>query len=87
MAWRTLDTEDGAWCVGLAVERRASTGVWQIVLSFRAAGAESRERPIWAPFPLESPSKSSLYARAEEIRDEELRGALAACVQERAARR
>jgi hypothetical protein len=39
------------------------------MLSFRAAAAPLRPQAVWAPFPLEATSKSSLYIQAERIPD------------------
>jgi hypothetical protein len=46
------------------------------MLSFRAANADREPRAFWAPFPLESVSKSSLFLQADRITDEALRAVL-----------
>ena len=69
MAWRRLDYADDSWRVALAAERTASSAPWSLVLSFRA---ERSGRRLWAPFPLESQSQASLFARADRISDAEL---------------
>lgn len=73
MAWRRLECEDDCWRVSLAAERCAASAPWGLVLSFRA---ERSGRSVWVPFPLESHSQASLFARAERIPDAELIGLL-----------
>jgi hypothetical protein len=74
MAWRVIDTDGQAWHVQAAAERQAHTAMWRLSLSFRARG--SGERAIWAPYPLESVSKSSLFQAADRISDEAIREVL-----------
>jgi hypothetical protein len=71
MAWRILSREGEVWYVHPAAERRANQATWQLMLSFRG-DAEPRSRAIWASYPLESSSKSSLFTQAERISDEAL---------------
>jgi hypothetical protein len=69
MAWRVIAHGDQLWHVDAVAERRANTAAWQLMLSFRAASTPARPRAVWAPFPLEATSKSSLYIQAERIPD------------------
>jgi hypothetical protein len=71
MAWRILSREGEVWHVHPAAERRANQATWQLMLSFRGI-ATNRSRAIWASYPLESSSKSSLFMQAERISDEAL---------------
>jgi hypothetical protein len=72
MAWRVIDAAGEVWHVQPAAERRANAQFWQLVLSIRCASVAAG-RAFWAPFPLESMSKSSLFHQAERIRDDEIR--------------
>ncbi len=72
MAWRVISREGEVWHVHPAVERRANRSQWQLVLSFRAAQTTQERETFWAPYPLESTSKSSLFTQAEKIPDEAL---------------
>jgi hypothetical protein len=65
MPWRVVEHGDTTWNVSFAAERTANATYWRLVLSFRAAGPESRS--FWAPYPLESTSRSALYTQAERI--------------------
>ncbi len=76
MAWRVIATEGEVWHVQAAAERRANVNLWQLMLSFRAANAGGQPRTFWAPYPLESVSKSSLFLQADRIPDEALRAVL-----------
>ena len=76
MAWRVIATEGQVWHVQAAAERRANVQLWQLMLSFRAANADREPRTFWAPYPLESVSKSSLFLQADRITDEALRAVL-----------
>lgn len=71
MPWRVLEVGDQTWNVSLAAERCASAAEWKLVVSFRAEGPERRS--FWAPYPLESLSRSILFAQADRISDERLR--------------
>ena len=75
MAWRVVDAAGEKWQVQPAAERRANAQFWQLILSFRASNPE--RRTFWAPFPIESMSKSSLFYQAERITDEALRDVIA----------
>ena len=77
MAWRVIDTEDEVWHVQAAAERHADEKLWQLTLSFRCYDGFRKSNAFWAPYPLESGSKSSLFALAERIQDAELREVLA----------
>jgi hypothetical protein len=72
MAWRILSREGEVWHVHPAAERRANQSTWQLMLSFRASRNGAASRCLWASFPLESSSKSSLFIQAEKIPDEAL---------------
>lgn len=76
MAWRVIATDGEVWHVQAAAERRANTQLWQLTLSFRTTGTERQPRKFWAPYPLESVSKSSLFLQADRITDEALREVL-----------
>jgi hypothetical protein len=45
------------------------------MLSFRAAG-EGAQKSLWAPYPIEAMSKSSLFLQADRLSDEDLRAVL-----------
>ena len=72
VAWRVIDAAGETWHVQPAAERRANAPLWQLVLSFRSQSKAER-RAFWAPFPIESMSKSSLFYQAERIPDDALR--------------
>ena len=80
MAWRVIAAGEEVWNVQPAAERRPNTQLWQLMLSFRAAhwskGTGSARRSFWAPFPIESVSKSSLFHQADQIKEEALREVL-----------
>ncbi len=71
MAWRVIDAAGEKWNVQPAAQRTANAQLWQLFLSFRAVAPE--RRVFWAPFPIESLSKSSLFVQAERISDDKLR--------------
>ncbi len=75
MAWRVVELGDTVWKVSPAAERTGNTRFWRLVLSFRSAGSEPAS--FWAAYPLESTSKSGLFAQAEKIPDEKLAELLA----------
>lgn len=75
MPWRTVEFADSVWNVTYAAERRADSSAWQLVLSFRAASGP--KAAFWAPYPLESNSRSSLFAMAERIPHDRLTSVLA----------
>ena len=77
MAWRVIDTEDEVWHVQAAAERHADERLWQLALSFRCYGGNRKSAAFWASYPIESGSKSSLFALADRIQDDELRDVLA----------
>jgi hypothetical protein len=72
MAWRILSREGEVWHVQPAAERRANQATWQLVLAFRARHSEDGSQAIWASYPIEASSKSSLFIQAETISDEAL---------------
>jgi hypothetical protein len=76
MAWRIIDTDGEVWHVQLAAERRADTKLWQLSLAFRPRSSDRAPRAIWAQYPLESVSKSSLFQAADRISDEALKQVL-----------
>jgi len=76
VAWRTIDTDGEVWHVQAAAERRAETTMWQLSLAFRASGSDPGERPIWARYPLEAVSKSSLFQAADRLTDEAIKDLL-----------
>jgi hypothetical protein len=65
MAWRVVEVGDTTWKISMAAERTPNAAYWRLVLSFRAAGPESRS--FWAPYPLESTSRSALFTQADQI--------------------
>jgi hypothetical protein len=65
MSWRVVEHGDITWNVSFAAERTANTACWRLVLSFRAA--EPGARSFWAPYPMESTSRSALYNQADRI--------------------
>lgn len=76
MAWRVIASGGETWHVQAAAERRANAALWQLMLAFRPSGGARPGRTVWAPYPLESISKSSLFLQADRIPDEELRALL-----------
>jgi hypothetical protein len=76
MAWRVIDTDGETWNVQAAAERRADTHLWQLSVSFRAKDANRDEGAIWARYPLESVSKSTLFQAADRITDDALKDLL-----------
>jgi hypothetical protein len=77
MAWRVIASGGEVWHVQAAAERRANAALWQLMLAFRTAGSGRSGRTVWAPYPIESVSKSSLFLLADRIPDEALREVLA----------
>jgi len=75
MAWRVLEHQDQVWKVSVAAERCANMTLWQLVLAFRSAGPKATS--FWKPYPLQSSSKSSLFAQADRIPDDRLAELLA----------
>ncbi len=76
MAWRVIDTDGEVWNVQAAAERRADTQLWQLSVSFRAQDSNRDRQAIWARYPLESVSKSSLFQQADRITDDALKDLL-----------
>ena len=76
MAWRVIDTDGETWNVQAAAERRADTNLWQLSVSFRSKDSDREQGAIWARYPLESVSKSTLFQAADRIRDDELKDLL-----------
>ena len=77
MVWRVIDAEGHRWNVHPAAEMRPNVRMWQLMLSFRATDAEQEPRTLWAAYPMESSSKSSLFEAAERLTDEALKEILA----------
>ncbi len=77
MTWRVLDNGSEVWHVQAAAEMRADLKTWQLVLSFRARDPIGEPRSFWAPYPLESHSKSGLFKAADRLSDEAIREVLA----------
>jgi len=75
MAWRVVQFGDTQWNVSVAAERRPHNAYYRLVLAFRSSGPDSTS--VWAPYPLESSSKSSLFAEADRIPADRLRALLA----------
>ena len=75
MAWRVVEHQDQVWKVSVAVERCANMTLWQLVLAFRSAEPESTA--FWTSYPLQSSSKSSLFAEADRIPDDRIAEVLA----------
>lgn len=75
MPWRVITVGGRRWHVAMAAEQRDSSPVWSLVLAFRAVG--EGQPALWVPYPIESVSKASLFARAERLSDEELTSVLA----------
>ncbi len=73
MAWRKIDQDGVTWHVQVAAEWKANSKYWRLMLSFRPADPEHQRRAIWAPAPIESDSKSSLFQAAEQLTDEALK--------------
>jgi len=78
MPWRVIAHGEQVWHVDAVAERRANTAAWQLVLAFRAASEQPRQRSFWTPYPLEATSKSALFIQAERIPDAALSQVLAA---------
>jgi hypothetical protein len=76
MTWRVVDNKGEEWHVQAAAEMRPDVKVWQLVLAFRARGADRQPRSFWAPYPLESSSKSSLFQAADRLSDDAIRQVL-----------
>ncbi len=62
--------------VQAAAERRADTHLWQLSVSFRSKDSDREQGAIWANYPLESVSKSTLFQAADRIPDHELKDLL-----------
>lgn len=75
MAWRVVEHQDQVWKVSVAAERCANMTLWQLVLAFRCGGPDSTA--FWAPYPIQSTSKSSLFAQADRIPDNRIAEVLA----------
>ena len=76
MTWRVIDANDEEWSVMATAERHADERQWQLALRFRCKDRRDCN-PFWVRFPLESKCKTSLFALADRIADDELRQVLA----------
>ena len=70
MAWRVVEHASRRWHVTVAAERRANAAQWTLVFSFRAAPPD--QHSFWVTYPLQSPSRSALFAQAESVSNEDL---------------
>jgi hypothetical protein len=77
MAWRVIETAQETWHVQPAAEMRPDGRVWQLTIAFRAAKPDRPPKVLWAPYPLESSSKASLFQAADRLSDDALRELLA----------
>ncbi len=77
MPWRVVNLGPDRWHVTVAAERRASSALWGLVFSFRAATPDGRRSAVWVSYPFESASKAALFSRADSIPDDELSALLA----------
>ncbi len=75
MAWRVVEFGDTQWNVSAAVERQSQDAYYRLILSFRSSGPEAVS--VWAPYPLESESKSCLFAEADRLSAHRLASLLA----------
>ncbi|MBX3146757.1 MAG: hypothetical protein KF785_08285 [Gemmatimonadales bacterium] len=74
MPWRVLEVGDETWNISMAAERRANSEQWGLVLSFRSSGPVPKR--FWAPVPMQSTSKATIYAQAEKLSNRELQEVL-----------
>lgn len=72
MTWRVIAHGDQVWHVDAVAERRAHTQAWQLVLTFRSAAERAERQSLWAIYPLEATSKSSLFIQADRLEDADL---------------
>ena len=77
MTWRVINANNEVWSVMATAERRYDERQWQLTLRFRCKNNDRNRDAFWVQFPLESGSKSSLFALADRIGDDELRQLLA----------
>ena len=75
MAWRVVEFGDTQWNVSAAVERHSHNAYYRLILSFRSSGPDGVS--VWAPYPLESDSKSCLFAEADRLSTDRLAALLA----------
>ncbi len=73
MAWRRVSHGNTVYDVMAAAERTGPSAAWRLVLAFRTSG----RRAVWAPYPLISSSRSSLFAQADQLSDEKISAVLA----------
>ena len=84
LPWRVIAHGEHVWHVDALAERSPHATAWHLVLAFRTATAEPRQR-LLAPFPLEATSKSALFIQAERIPDRQLVDLLADLLADRLA--
>ncbi len=77
MAWRVIEAGEEVWHVQPAAEMRPDVRMWRLMLSFRAQASSRERESFWAPYPLESSSKSSLFQAADRISNDALKEVLA----------
>lgn len=77
MPWRVVQLGTERWHVSVAAERRASSPLWGLAFSFRAAGPTGGRPAVWVAYPFESASQAALFSRADSIPDDELSALLA----------
>ncbi|HET9604502.1 MAG TPA: hypothetical protein VFO96_09440 [Gemmatimonadales bacterium] len=77
MPWRVVNLGPERWLVSVAAEWRASSPLWGLAFSFRAATAGGSRSAVWVSYPFESASKAALFSRADSIPDDELSALLA----------
>ncbi len=76
MPWRVIEAGEEVWHVQPAAEMRADVKMWRLMLSFRAKATTREREAFWAPYPLESSSKSSLFQAADRISNDALKEVL-----------
>ncbi|MEP6574655.1 MAG: hypothetical protein ABJD11_18285 [Gemmatimonadota bacterium] len=75
MAWREITVAETRWSVSPLAERAAHASAWRLVLAFRPV--PMTRRSVCAPFPLESSSRSALFAQADRLSDDAIVATLA----------
>jgi len=75
MAWREVLVGDTRWNVSPVAERTAHDRCWRLVLACRPI-APARHS-VWAPTPMQSDSRSALFAEADRMSDEHIASMLA----------
>jgi len=70
MSWRLVAIGDTVWSVTPAAERSVHSALYRLVLSCRPRGGSGPS--VVVPYPLESPSKSAVFAQAENFPPERI---------------